>query len=151
MSPDSTRSNAAPTAQIGGRAPPPPTAERERPGRRRPALGRSAGAAAGLVVGTVLLFLVSWVVEPQSLSHSSLLGMLPFAAILAIVAVGQTLVVQQGGIDLSVPGMISLTVVLMTSAPKGHDGKLPLAIVYAIVGTLAAGALSGLLVSRIGI
>jgi ribose transport system permease protein len=151
MSPDSTRSNAAPTAEIGGQAPPPAPAERERPERRRLALGRSAGTAAGIVAATVLLFLVSWIVEPQSLSRSSLLGMLPFAAILAIVAVGQTLVVQQGGIDLSVPGMISLTVVLMTSVPKGHDGKLPLAIVYAVVGTLAAGALSGLLVSRVGI
>jgi ribose transport system permease protein len=151
MSPDSTRSNAAPTAQIGGQTPPPPTVERERPGRRRLELGRSAGAAAGIVAATALLFLVSWIVEPQSLSHSSLLGMLPFAAILAIVAVGQTLVVQQGGIDLSVPGMISLTVVLMTSVPKGHDDKLPLAILYALLGTLAAGALSGLLVSRVGI
>ena len=58
--------------------------------------------------------------------------------------------VQQGGIDLSVPGMISLTVVLMTGA-QGRHGKLPSAIVYAVVGTLAAGALSGLLVSRVGI
>ena len=31
------------------------------------------------------------------------LGMLPFAAILAIVAAGQTLVIQQGGIDLVGP------------------------------------------------
>jgi ribose transport system permease protein len=147
MSPDSTRS----TAPIGGQAPPPAAAERESPPRRRLNLGRAGGAAAGIVAATVLLFVVSWIVEPQSLSRSSLLGMLPFAAILAIVAVGQTLVVQQGGIDLSVPGMISLTVVLMTSVPKGHDGRLPLAILYAVLGTLAAGALSGLLVSRVGI
>jgi ribose transport system permease protein len=150
MSPDSTRSSTAPIAQIGGQAPP-PTTGRERPARRRFELGRSAGAAAGIVAATALLFLVSWFVEPQSLSRSSLLGMLPFAAILAIVAVGQTLVVQQGGIDLSVPGMISLTVVLMTSVPKGHDGRLPLAILFAVLGTLAAGAVSGLLVSRVGI
>jgi ribose transport system permease protein len=53
---------------------------------------------------TGLLFLVSWATTPQSVSHGSLLGMLPFAAVLAITAVGQTLVIQQGGIDLSVPG-----------------------------------------------
>jgi ribose transport system permease protein len=114
-------------------------------------LGRSAGAATGVVVATILLFAISKVVEPQSLSHSSLLGMLPFAAILAIVAVGQTLVIQQGGIDLSVPGMISLTVVLMTSVPDGDDGKLPIAILYALVAALGAGLLSGVLVSRVGI
>jgi ribose transport system permease protein len=114
-------------------------------------VGRSAGAATGVVVATALLFLLSLIVEPQSLSHSSLLGMLPFAAILAIVAVGQTLVIQQGGIDLSVPGVISLTVVLLTSVPDGDNGKLPIAILYALLGALAAGALSGVLVSRIGI
>jgi len=103
------------------------------------------------VAATVLLFAISKIVEPQSLAHSSLLGMLPFAAILAIVAVGQTLVIQQGGIDLSVPGMISLTVVLMTSVPDGDNGKLAIAIVYALLAALAAGTLSGLLVSRVGI
>ena len=46
-------------------------------------------------------------------------AMLPFAAVLAIAAIGQTLVIQQGGIDLSVPGMISLTVVIMTHHPAG--------------------------------
>ena len=49
--------------------------------------------------------------------------MLPFAAVLAIAAMGQTLVVQQGGIDLSVPGMISLTIVLLTSYPNGDVGE----------------------------
>jgi ribose transport system permease protein len=149
MSPDSTRSNAASTAPIGSTgASPEPAAEGP---RRLLGRGRTGSAAAGIVAATVLLFVASWIVEPQSLSHSSLLGMLPFAAVLAIVAVGQTLVVQQGGIDLSVPGMISLTVVLMTSVPKGHDGRLPAAIVYAVLGALAAGTLSGLLVSRVGI
>ena len=102
------------------------------------------------MAATVLLFIVSEIVQPQSLSHSSLLGMLPFAAILAIVAVGQTLVIQQGGIDLSVPGMISLTVVLMASVPKGDNGKLPLAILEAVLAALVAGTLSGVLVSRVG-
>jgi ribose transport system permease protein len=103
------------------------------------------------VAATVALFLVSWIVEPQSLREGSLLGMLPFAAILAIVAVGQTLVIQQGGIDLSVPGMISLTVVIMTAHPEGDAGKLPEALVLAFGAALAAGALSGFLVSRVGI
>jgi ribose transport system permease protein len=136
-------SAAATPAVDAGAAPPP-----ERAGWRP---SRSAGAATGVVVATVLLFAISKIVEPQSLSHSSLLGMLPFAAILAIVAVGQTLVIQQGGIDLSVPGMISLTVVLMTSVPDGDDGKLATAIVYAVVAAVAAGLLSGVLVSRVGI
>jgi ribose transport system permease protein len=109
------------------------------------------GASTAIVVATVLLFLVSWIVEPQSVRHSSLLGMLPFAAILAIVAVGQTLVIQQGGIDLSVPGMISLTVVIMTRYPNGDSGKVLPALVFAFAAAIAAGLITGVLVSRVGI
>src|SRR6476646_8215468 len=112
---------------------------------------RVSGPATAILAATVLLFIASAILQPESLAGSSLAGMLPFAAILAIVAVGQTLVIQQGGIDLSVPGMISLNVVVMACVPTGHDGKLPLAILYAVLGTLAARALSGLLVSRVGI
>jgi ribose transport system permease protein len=77
--------------------------------------------------------------------------MLPFAAILAIAAVGQTLVVQQGGLDLSAPGMISLSAALVTKAP-GHDsGKL--LPVLALIGAVAVatGLLTGVAVARFGI
>jgi len=112
---------------------------------------RFSGPALGIVCATAALFLVSWIVEPQSVSHSSLLGMLPFAGVLAIVAMGQTLVIQQGGIDLSVPGMMSLTVVLMTRFPDGDDGKVLPALAISLGMLLAAGLLNGLLVSRVGI
>jgi ribose transport system permease protein len=150
MSPDSPRStpgSEAPGTATGTAA----SHRRWRGVRAGLPVGRSAGAAAGIVVATILLFVISKLLEPQSLSHSSLIGMLPFASILVIVAVGQTLVIQQGGIDLSVPGMISLTVVLMTSVPDGDNGKLPMAILYALLAAFAAGTLSGLLVSFVGI
>jgi ribose transport system permease protein len=77
--------------------------------------------------------------------------MLPFAAVLAIAAIGQTLVIQQGGIDLSVPGVISLSVVLVTHIPNGDNGKLVGAILIAFGVALAAGLITGLLVTWIGI
>jgi ribose transport system permease protein len=115
------------------------------------AAGRSAPASTVILCATALLFVVSWAVEPQSLSHSSLTGMLPFAAVLAIVAIGQTLVIQQGGIDLSVPGMISLSVVIMTHVPAGDGGKLPEALLLAYACAAVAGLLSGVIVARVGI
>jgi ribose transport system permease protein len=125
----------------------------------RPA-GRGAGtrryrfrrpAATTIAVATVLLFLMSWIVQPQSVSHSSIFGMLPFAAILAIAAAGQTLVIQQGGIDLSVPGMMSIAVVVLTHYPDGQDGKVLPAVLIAIGIAVAAGLVTGVLVSRVGI
>ena len=81
---------------------------------------RPSGAI-GIWIATLVLFVISWFVQPQSLSFGSLSGMLPFAAILAVVAAGQTLIIQQGGIDLSVPGMMSLGVVILTRIPNGDE------------------------------
>ena len=50
--------------------------------------------------------------------------MLPFASALAIASLGQTLVVMQGGIDLSVAGGLSLYVVIVTKYPAGDNARL---------------------------
>jgi ribose transport system permease protein len=112
---------------------------------------RSLPAFTVILSATALLFLVSWVIQPQSLSESSIQGMLPFAAILALAALGQTLVIQQGGIDLSVPGVMSLTVVIVTHIPDGDNGMLPEAILIAFGAALVTGLVTGFIVSRIGI
>jgi ribose transport system permease protein len=144
------------TPAAAGEHPVPPTGPAEsgsadpvrRPRRRR--LPRIKSSLP-IWVATILLFLVGGAAEPQSLSHSSLAGMLPFAGVLAIVAIGQTLVIQQGGIDLSVPGVISLTVIICTVIPNGDSGKLGIAVVAAYGAALAAGLVSGFCVARIGI
>ena len=59
-----------------------------------------------------------------SLDRGTLLTMLPFAAALAIASLGQTLVVMQGGIDLSVAGGLSLYVVIVTKYPAGDNSRL---------------------------
>jgi ribose transport system permease protein len=107
--------------------------------------------SAGIWVATGLLFAVSAIFQPQSLSGSALAALWPFAAVLMLAAVGQTLVVQQRGIDLSVPGFISLTVVLVTHIPNGNSSKLGPAILLAYAISLAAGLVNGLMVTRVGI
>jgi ribose transport system permease protein len=127
-----------------------PSGTEPRVARRWAKTGRASHGLVTIVVATVVLFAVSLVVQPESLSHSSVQGMLPFAAVLAIIALGQTLVVQQGGIDLSVPGTVSLTVVIVTHYPGGDSGKLLPAVLLACLAALAAGLLNGLFVSRLG-
>ncbi len=107
--------------------------------------------SAGIWVATGLLFALSAVFQPKSLGGSALAALWPFTAVLILAAVGQTLVIQQRGIDLSVPGFISLTVVLVTHIPNGHGSKLGPAIGLAYAVCLAAGVVNGLLVTRIGI
>jgi ribose transport system permease protein len=107
--------------------------------------------SAGIWVATGLLFALSAVFQPQSLSTSALAVLWPFAAVLILAATGQTLVVQQRGIDLSVPGFISLTVVLVTHIPNEDSSKLLPAILLAYAIAIGAGLVNGLMVTRVGI
>jgi ribose transport system permease protein len=113
--------------------------------RGAPAFSLSKGL---LTVGaaTVLLFAVSALLAPSSISGTSVRSMLQIASVLAVAGLGQMLVVQQSGIDLSVAGGISMAVVLATHVPDGDDGRLPLAVGIAVVVAVLAGLLNGLLV-----
>jgi ribose transport system permease protein len=101
-----------------------------------------------VAVATVGLFAVSAVFASSSLTRGTLLTMLPFASALAIAALGQTLVVMQGGIDLSVAGGFSLYVVIVTKYPAGDNHRLFAAVGLAFLAAIAAGTVNGFLIGR---
>jgi ribose transport system permease protein len=103
---------------------------------------------ATVIVATAALLAASLVFASSSLSKGVLLTMLPFAAALAIASLGQTLVVMQGGIDLSIAGGLSLYVVILTHYPNGVNSRLLPAIGIAFLAALAAGLLNGFLIGR---
>ncbi|HEY1509280.1 MAG TPA: ABC transporter permease [Solirubrobacteraceae bacterium] len=102
-------------------------------------------------IATALLFAISPLLASGSVSHSALLSTLPFAAILAIAAIGQTLVVQQRGLDFSVAGMITLSTIIVTKYPHGHDGRLPAAIGLIALACIASGLISGIAITRFSV
>ena len=121
------------------------------PDSARPTIpaGPRVAVSRGLVTigtATVLLFAVSALAAPSSVSSTSLHNMLQIASVLAVAGLGQMLVIQQGGIDLSVAGGMSMTVVLVTHIPDGDNAKLVPAILLAVVFALGAGLLNGFLV-----
>jgi ribose transport system permease protein len=99
-----------------------------------------------VLLATAGLFVTSAVFASTSLSRGVLLTMLPFAAALAIAGLGQTLVVMQGGIDLSIAGGLSLYVVILTHYPNGVDSRLAPAIVIAFLAAIVAGSVNGFLI-----
>jgi ribose transport system permease protein len=103
---------------------------------------------ATVLVATAGLFAVSLIFASSSVTRGTLLTMLPFASALAIASLGQTLVVMQGGIDLSVAGGFSLYVVIVTKYPAGDNTRLWTAIGIAFLAAIAAGLLNGFLVGR---
>lgn len=99
-----------------------------------------------VLVSTVALFTLSAFFAPTSVSQGPLSSMIPFAAILAIVGLGQMLVIQQAGIDLSVPGSVSLAAVIVSALPAQEDSELLPAVVIAFVTAIAIGLFNGFLI-----
>lgn len=99
-----------------------------------------------ILISSIVLIGFCLVFAPSSLSFGALEGSLPFAAVIAIVGLGQLLVVQQGGIDLSVAGGVSLAVVMSAHIPAGDNSVLPFAIAMATGAALAAGVVNGVMV-----
>ena len=91
---------------------------------RRPVLGGWQRNSASLphwsklAIATVVLFVVGGVLAPSSVHADAFLSMLPFMAILALASIGQHVVIQQRGFDLSVAGAISLAAVIVTVLPS---------------------------------
>ncbi|RFS84292.1 ABC transporter permease [Actinomadura spongiicola] len=116
---------------------------------------RRAEGAFGAVLGRIgfalaVLLLVSLVAAPDTLRGSTLLTMLPFASMLAIAAIGQTIVVQHGGLDLSVAGAVSLSAALVTKGAQ-EIGGLPAAICLTFGAAMVVGLVNGMLVARLSI
>lgn len=77
--------------------------------------------------------------------------MLPFAAILGITAIGQTFVIQQGGVDFSVPGTVSLAAVMMTKFADQNTDRILTALVVVMVVAACIGLVNAFFVTRIGV
>src|ERR687896_1126780 len=98
---------------------------------------QDAGVLAGLVL-VALLF--GFLVGPQFFSAANLELMARQTAIVCIAALGMTMVIVAGGIDLSVGSVIALSTVV--TAQLLRDGSWPL---VAAAGAIAAGAACGLM------
>jgi ribose/xylose/arabinose/galactoside ABC-type transport system permease subunit len=109
---------------------------------------RSAGS---VWIAVVLLYVLSGLVSPAMYQSSQVMNILQVAAFLGVIALGQTVVLLVGGIDLSQAGMVTLVNIVSTSLMLGHPENIALAVVACLVLALVVGLLNGLLVIVIGI
>jgi ribose transport system permease protein len=116
----------------------------------QPARSWAIGEFTWVWIATALLFGVSAVVAPGTLRASALTSMLPFAAMLAIVAVGQTIVIQQRGLDMSSAGLVSMGGFLVTMIGFATDSMVVGVVATVLIAALA-GCLNGLLIARLNI
>jgi ribose transport system permease protein len=91
-------------------------------------------------IAVALLFLLASSVSPAFMSLEEVRNIFQVTAFLGVTAIGQTIALMVGGIDLSIGGMVTLTNVLATSLMDGRNA----AILPAVGACLLAGVLVGL-------
>ena len=99
----------------------------------------------------LVAFIGFFIATPTFFTANSMGILFQQTAIVAALAVGQTLVILTAGIDLSVGAIMVLSMMVMASLAS--DGGVPgiLALIIGIALATAAGALNGFLVTRINL
>jgi ribose transport system permease protein len=82
---------------------------------------------------------------------SYLNSLLVLTSFLAILALGQGVVVLSGGLDLSIPSMITLSGVLLTGMTTANSAEIYWALPVVLAAAALVGALNGLAVALFGI
>jgi ribose transport system permease protein len=97
-------------------------------------------------VALLLLVVVAAIWAPDTLSSVALRAIAPYGAVLGIAALGQMQVVMTGGIDLSVPGTMSLAAVIMVGVGDGSNENLAIAFGTAVGVAAIIGIVNGILI-----
>jgi ribose transport system permease protein len=97
-------------------------------------------------IALLLLIVVASIWAPASLSGVALRAIAPYGAVLGIAALGQMSVIMTGGIDLSVPGTMSLAAAIMVGVGDGSNANIAIAIATAIAVAALIGLVNGLLI-----
>ena len=101
-------------------------------------------AAAGLIV----LFIALSIASPYFLTANNLFNVCVQIAVVAIIAVGQTMVILTAGIDLSVGSVAGLSGVMGTMAMSSWGMPMPIGILVGVAVGALAGVVNGLLITQ---
>jgi len=97
-------------------------------------------------IALIVLVIVASIWVPETLSRVALSAIAPFAALLALTALGQMLVIMTGGIDLSTPGTLTLAAMIMAGVGDKSDNRIWIAIVTAVGVAALIGLVNGILI-----
>ena len=102
----------------------------------------------GVYLALALLMIVAAIISPTIYSAQSIFLNLRQASQLGLVAMGQTLVMLVGGLDLSVTGVIVLTSVLIADVGEGQKSLIAPAVLIALGMGALIGLGNGLLITK---
>ena len=104
---------------------------------------RSPGPILLSYTGLVVLFLLISAFSPGFADPNHVTTLLIVAAFTGIAAIGQTIVIVGGGIDLSVPWTLNCAAVLLTALARGQDGPVVWIIPLILLGGVFVGIVNG--------
>lgn len=95
-----------------------------------------------------LMVLLLAVLSPRSVEPSNLLSLIRQGATIGLVAIGQTIVLMSGGLDLSVGSVVILADVMSAQLINGRDEAVLPVVAFVLAMGLGIGLINGLLVTR---
>ena len=106
-----------------------------------------------LFVGSAALYAGAavWTGSFNQLDVNGVVGLMQRMVALGIVALGQTLVILCGSIDLSVGSLISAGAVIASFVMRGEPAMMAPAVVIVLALAAAVGAINGLLISKLNV
>lgn len=104
-----------------------------------------------LVAAIVLGAILTGLHDRNFFSTGNIRAILTFTSVLGFVAIGQTLVILVGSLDLSVPFVISLSSVLAGGIMAGRSENIAGAVAVTVLVAAGIGLANGLIVSLLGV
>jgi ribose transport system permease protein len=105
--------------------------------------------ATGPLIGLILLCVFLSLTTDTFLTVRSFLNVMDQVTVLGVMAVGMTLVILIGGIDLSVGSVLALSGMVMGYLGNNLGWPFGIAIVAALIASALCGAVSGLMITRL--
>jgi ribose transport system permease protein len=98
-------------------------------------------------IALAVLLVVCRIVAPSTLSSASWSRILPVGSVVAVVALGQMLVIMMGGIDLSMGASISLLANVMVGVSQGSNDRIAVGGLAVFGCAIVIGLVNGVLVA----
>jgi len=105
--------------------------------------------ATGPLIGLILLCVFLSLTTDTFLTVRNFLNVMDQVTVLGVMAVGMTLVILIGGIDLSVGSVLALSGMVMGYLGNNLGWPFGIAIVAALIASALCGAVSGLMITRL--
>ena len=113
--------------------------------RRRAGLGLER---LGVWAALAALIVVASALSPYFFSLNNFLNILNQASVVGVAAVGVTLVMITGGVDLSVGSVINLSADICATVMNGNDARIGLAVGLGVAAGAFVGFINGVLIAK---